>query len=198
MARRQALDLSPQFTAAVEALRALADLQFRACVIGGLAVQRWGEPRFTSDADLTVLAPFGSESPLVDHLLRRFEPRRDDARQLALDRRVLVLRAANGVSLDISLAALPFEEEVLERASVWRTVAGVPLVTCSAEDLVIYKLVAARPGDIQDVIGIVRRQGRGLGVGRIRQWGRQFADLKEDPDLLRPFEDALRKAGPGP
>jgi len=31
-------------------------------------------------------------------------------------------------------------------------------------------------------------------VDRIRYWGRQFADLKEDPDLLRPFEDALKKA----
>lgn len=35
----------------------------------------------------------------------------------ALDRRVLLLAASNGVFLDISLAALPFEEEVLQRAS---------------------------------------------------------------------------------
>ena len=42
--------------------------------------------------------------------------------------------------------------------------------------------------------GIVRRQGRRLDVDRVRRWGREFAELKEDPDLLRPFEDALRKA----
>jgi hypothetical protein len=33
-----------------------------------------------------------------------------------------------------------------------------------------------------------------LDLDRIRRWGREFADLKEDPELLRPFEDALHKA----
>jgi hypothetical protein len=28
---------------------------WRCCFIGGLAVQRWGEPRMTRDADLTLL-----------------------------------------------------------------------------------------------------------------------------------------------
>jgi hypothetical protein len=189
------LDLSPQFSAALEALAAMARLGQRACVIGGLAVQRWGEPRFTQDADLTVLAPLGSEAELVDALLLRFQPRAPDAKRHALDRRVLLLRASNRVSLDVSLAATPFEEDVMDRASSWRDIEGVPLVTCSAEDLVIYKLVAGRPGDIQDVIGIVGRQAQKLDAARIRHWGAQFAELKEDPDLLRPFDAARRSAG---
>ena len=190
------LDLSPQFAAAVEVLCHLRELGRQASVIGGLAVQRWGQPRFTADADLTVLAPIGSEASLVDPLIERFEPRQPTARQFALDRRVLLLRASNGVDLDISLAALPFEEEVLQRASTWREVAALPLVTCSAEDLIVYKLVAARWRDIADIEGIVRRQAGRLDVERIRRWSRLFAELKEDPDLLRPFEDALRKAEP--
>ncbi|MBA2304457.1 MAG: nucleotidyltransferase [Acidobacteria bacterium] len=195
MPQERRLDLSPQFAAAAEALSVLAGAGRPACVIGGLAVQRWGEPRFTQDADLSVLAPLGSERVLVDHLLERFEPRDRDARRLALDHRVLLVRASNGVSLDIALAAAPFEEEVLARASSWREVEGVRLVTCSAEDLIIYKLVAGRPGDIQDVIGIVARQGRTLDAARVRQWAAELADLKEDPDLLRPFEMARTKAG---
>lgn len=189
------LNLSPQFAAALEALAALTGIGRRACVIGGLAVQRWGEPRFTQDADLTVLAPLGSEPQIIDALLQRFQPREPDARAHALDYRVLLISASNGVSLDISLAALPFEEEVLERASAWREIDRVPLVTCSAEDLVVYKLIAGRPGDIQDVIGVVARQGRKLDVARIRHWGAEFADLSENTDLLRPFEAALKKAG---
>jgi hypothetical protein len=195
MPTRRPLNLSPQFSAAAEALAAIARLQVPACVIGGLAVQRWGEPRFTQDADLTVFVTVGSETDIVDPLLRDFEPRRPDARAHALDYRVVLVRASNGVSLDISLAASPFEEDVLARATRWREINGVPLVTCSAEDLVLYKLVAARPGDIQDVIGIVHRQGSRLEVVRIRRLGTQFAELKEDPALLEPFETALRKAG---
>jgi hypothetical protein len=191
------MNLTPQSSAAAEAFTALEVIGRPACLIGGLAVQRWGEPRMTQDADLTVLAPFGTEEAVIDALLRRFAARMPAARQHALEYRVLLLTASNGVSLDISLAALPFEEEVLRRASRWREVDKVWLVTCSAEDLVIYKLVAGRPGDIQDIIGIVRRQGIRLEIERIRHWGTQFAELKEDPDLLRPFEDALRNANSG-
>lgn len=91
--------------------------------------------------------------------------------------------------------AFPFEREVIDWSTFWELTPDVRLRTCSAEDLVVYKLIAARPGDIQDVISVVRRQGTRLDVARIRHWGAQFAELKEDPDLLRPFEDALRKAG---
>ena len=31
------------------------------CYIGGVAVQRWGIPRFTQDIDLTLLTGFGDE-----------------------------------------------------------------------------------------------------------------------------------------
>jgi hypothetical protein len=58
----------------------------------------------------------------------------------------------------------------------------------------VYKLVAARPQDLVDMAGIVRRQGARLNVEFVRLWGREFAEIKEDPDLLRPFEDAMRGA----
>jgi hypothetical protein len=187
------VNVAPQTAAAAEAFAALTEIGRPGCLIGGLALQRWGQPRFTADADLTVLAPFGSEAAVVDALLEHFPARMPTARQHALDFRVLLLTASNGVSLDISLAALPFEEEVMDRASSWRRIGNVWLKTCSAEDLVIYKLVAARPQDLVDVSRVVERQGRRLDVDRIRYWGAQFADLKEDPDLLRPFEDALKR-----
>ena len=41
---------------------------------------RPGQPRFTQDVDLTVLAPFGSEAALVDALLARFGARMTGAR----------------------------------------------------------------------------------------------------------------------
>ena len=70
------------------------------------------------------------------------------------------------------------------------------LRTCSAEHLIVYKLVAARARDLADVEGVVRRQGTRLDVALIRRWGTMFAELKEDPDFLMPFERVLR-AGSG-
>jgi hypothetical protein len=184
----------PLAAAAVAVFRVFESLGERACLIGGLAVQRWGQPRATQDVDVTVLVPFGGEGPLVDRLLAHFRPRDADARAFALSRRVLLVSAPNHVNVDISLAGLPFEAEVLDRATRWRVVDGVALVTCSAEDLVIYKLIAARPQDLADVDSVVRRQGARLDIERIRRWGREFAELKEEPDLLAPFEAALVRA----
>lgn len=52
------------------------------CIIGGLAVQHWGEPRFTKDVDITLLTGFGKEEAFVDDLLAVYESRIKDARNL--------------------------------------------------------------------------------------------------------------------
>lgn len=183
--------------AAHEVLGVLDRAGHPACLIGGMAVPRWGEPRATTDVDLSVLAPYGEEGAAMDTLLQHFVPRGPDPRGFALAHRVLLLRATNGVALDIALAAFPFELEALDAASSWELARDVTVRTCSAEHLIVYKLVAARSRDLTDVEGIVRRQAGSLDVDVIRRWGTVFAELKEDPDLLRPFEAALKKSGPG-
>ena len=110
----------------IEVIRAAAELQafcesqgWRFCFIGGLALQRWGEPRETADVDLTLLTGFGGEEPFVRKLLERFDARIADAADFALTRRVLLLRARSGVGLDIALGGLPFEESVVARSSLF-------------------------------------------------------------------------------
>lgn len=65
-------------------LQALLDAQaWKNCLIGGLALQRWGEPRLTTDVDMTVLTGFGGEEAVVDFLLSRYAGPRPDARAFA-------------------------------------------------------------------------------------------------------------------
>ena len=173
--------MNPLFAAARELLDSLDALGFTSCLIGGLVVARWGEPRLTRDVDATVLAEYGSEAGVLDALLARFSPRRPDARDFALAHRVLLLRASNGVDLDVSLAAFEFEREALERASAFEFEPGVRLRTCSAEDLIVYKAVAGRPRDIADIETVVARQVRRLDVDRVREWLRLFAELRRTP-----------------
>jgi hypothetical protein len=184
----------PELASAAEQVLAVLDAaDIRACVIGALAVHRWGEPRATSDADFSALAPYGDEADVIRALLDQFAPRRPDAAEFALVSRVLLLKTDDGVEVDVALAAFPFEVEALEMASSWQILPDISLRTCPAEHLIVYKLVAARPHDIGDMVSIVRRQGRRLDVDRIRRWGSEFAELKGDPDLLRPFEEAWRR-----
>jgi len=180
--------------AACEILDWLDAAGWRACVIGGLAVQRWGEPRLTQDVDLTVLVGLGDEARFINSVLGRFDGRRPDTRRFALTYRVLLVRARVGVPLDMALGSTQFEVESVDRSSIWEIEPGRVIRTCSAEDLLIHKLIAGRPRDVADVETIVARQFGRLDVERVRRTLAAFAELKEDPELGRPFEDAIAKA----
>jgi hypothetical protein len=86
---------------------------WRFCFIGGLAVQKWSEPRVTDDVDLTLFTGLGTEAPFIDALLALdwVEPRIPRAREFARTRRVLLLQTKGGVGIDIAMGALPFEDE---------------------------------------------------------------------------------------
>ena len=68
--------------AAWEAQQKLSRGGFRFCFIGGLALQRWGEPRYTQDVDLTLLCPFGEELAVGRALAELFQPARDHLNEL--------------------------------------------------------------------------------------------------------------------
>lgn len=174
-----------------EVIRAAAKLQavcvaekWRFCFIGGLAVQRWGEPRETVDVDLTVLTGFRDEARFVSILMERFEPRIDHAADFARVNRVLLLRAPSGVGLDIALGGLPFEETAVNRSSLFTFPPDIPLRTCSAEDLLVLKAFADRPKDWVDVDGIVIRQSSRLDWSYVRTQLAPLVELKEAPEIL--------------
>ncbi|MCW5979161.1 MAG: hypothetical protein KIT09_13880 [Bryobacteraceae bacterium] len=166
--------------------------EWRSCFIGGIAVQRWGEPRVTRDVDLTLITGFGGEAPYVDALLAAFPARMEEAREFALRHRVLLLRAPGGVGIDVSLGALEFEEVVVSRASVYSFAPGVDIRTCSAEDLVVLKIFASRPLDMRDAESVVIRHGDRLDWRYIEDQLRQLAELKPEARLLDTL-DRLRR-----
>lgn len=155
------------------------------CFIGGLAVQHWGEPRLTRDLDLTVLTGFGGEVVYIDTLLSAYSPRIEGAREFALQNRVLLLKSKEGIGLDISLGALPFEEKCVSRAQNIEMLPNVRIRLCSAEDLIILKAFASRDRDWGDVWGILVRQGtEKLDWKYILEELQVLADLKEEPEII--------------
>lgn len=186
--------MNPIFTAAAEIQQFCGGRGWRSCIIGGVALQRWGEPRQTLDADLTLVTAFGDEGRYIDALLGAFEPRLPDARDFALKHRVLLLTAANAVPLDVALGGLPFEERSVDRSTVFDVGEGVQLRICSAEDLIIHKVFAGRGQDWVDVRGILVRQTGKLDLGLVREELRPLLDLKGTPEVLERFEDLVREA----
>jgi hypothetical protein len=186
--------LSPILEAALE-LQAFCQAQgWRYRFIGGIAVPRWGEPRTTADADLTLLTGFGGEERFVDAILASFQSRRDDARELALTRRVLLVAAGNTVPLDVSLGALPFEERLVDRSSAFEVAPGASLRTCSAEDLVVLKAFAGRDRDWLDIQGIATRQANRLDEPLIFAELEPLLELKGVPEAATRLREILRGA----
>lgn len=175
----------------LELLRVARDLQsfcdaegWRHCLIGGLALQQWGEPRETVDVDITLLTGFGGEDAFAAKLLSRFAGRIDDAAGFARTRRVLLLRSSSGVGIDIAFGALPFEEEVVSRSRPAPFPSGVSLRVCSPEDLVVLKAFAARPRDWLDIEGVIVRQTGKLDWGYVLRQLQPLAELKEAPEIV--------------
>jgi hypothetical protein len=183
------------FAAALELQTVCQTQAWQFCFIGGIAVQRWGEPRFTDDADATLLTGFGCEERFIQILLKHFEPRRGDAAQFALRHRVLLLKNQVGVPLDIALGALPFEQACVQRASPFRFPPGLSLVTCGAEDLLVHKCFANRDLDWIDVERVLARQWSKLDLELVRTELRPLVDLKGAPEILDRLERTIANLG---
>jgi hypothetical protein len=177
--------MHPAIEAALELQGFLESHGEKFCIIGGLAVQRWGEVRLTVDADATVLTDWSRDEVVTDLLLGSpFLPRMADAREFALSNRVLLLKNAKGTHVDVALGAMDFENRSVQRSSLWRVSENATLRTCSAEDLLVHKTFAGRTRDWADIEGILQRQGPKLDLELVRSELLPLLELKGTPEAM--------------
>ncbi len=176
------------FAAAAEIQHFLQRSGERFCIIGGIALQRWGEPRFTRDVDVTLLCPFGAEQEAIKPLLAAFVSRVPEAGAFATKHRVLLLSSEQGIPIDVALGGIPFEERCVARATEF-DFGEARILTCSAEDLVVLKAFAGRPQDWVDIESIVIRQRQRLDWTLVFEELEPLAAVRNVPGLL----DRLRQ-----
>jgi hypothetical protein len=123
-----------------------------------------------------------------------FGGRIDDAREFALRNRVVLAQASNGVAVDISLGALPYEERLIERASGYEFDRDIRLTTCSAEDLMVLKAFAGRELDWADIRGIAIRQGDKLDEELILAELHPLLELKGVPEDIDKLTGIIGRA----
>jgi hypothetical protein len=138
---------------------------------------------------LTLLTGFGGEETYIDPLLEVFEPRIEDCRDFALQNRVLLLKSAEGIGIDVALGALPFEEEAARRSRLIEVEPDAVLRLCSPEDLIVMKAFADRLQDQLDVERILIRQGvENLDWTYIALHLAPLCQLKGAPEIVRKLE----------
>lgn len=164
----------------------------RAAIIGGVAASLLGKPRLTKDIDAVVMDA-EAEALIESGARYGFQPRIPDAVDFARNTRMLLLRFTDGeIDIDLSLGALPFEYEVIDRSSMMEVSRGVSIRVASPEDIVVMKAIAGRGRDIMDIENIIQANPD-LDVERIRRWVREFSAVLEMPEIHGTLEKLLRQ-----
>lgn len=163
-------------------------------VIGGQAVLIHGEPRLTRDIDITL----GGGPEQVGEILDivgawGWRVLVDNPADFVRKTMVLpCLEPESGFRVEFIFSFTPYEREALERA-VRVNLNGTDVRFASVEDLIIHKVFAGRPRDLEDVRGILLKN-RDLNLTYLRHWLREF-DRSLGEVFSDRFEDLYKGIG---
>jgi hypothetical protein len=164
-------------------------------VIGGQAVLLHGEPRLTRDIDITLGVDSSQLKTVQDAVTQiGLSPAVKEVEAFVRSTNVLPLsNLPTGIRVDLIFSFSPYEAGAIQRA-IPVLLEGVQVRFASAEDLIIHKLVAGRPRDIEDVKGILARKPS-LDEPYLTQWLASFHEAV-DKDLVSEFTSLKQASRP--
>lgn len=154
-------------------------------IIGGLANAIWGRVRATHDADFKVSIDI-SAAEFRQMVLEHFQERQTNIPRHMLSPHIINIWAMPGIAADLLVSVFDYEKQAIQHA-VEMTIQGVLTCVCTAEDLIIHKVISNRVMDWFDIESILMRQRGKLDVAYIRDWLSQFAEALENPEILTRF-----------
>lgn len=172
--------------------RALDARKLPYMLIGGQAVLVHGEPRLTRDMDITLAAETDRLPHLLDLLADLgWPPLPEDPADFVEQTLVLPCEdKATGIKMDFIFGLSKYEHEAVARAEA-HVFLGVPVRFATAEDLIIHKVLAGRPRDLEDVEGVLTKKPN-LDLALIRKVLAEFTQELEIP-LSETFETLLKR-----
>lgn len=164
-------------------------------LIGGQAVLLYGEPRLTKDVDVTLGIPPSD----LERLLRvvaslKLKILVDNVEDFVRQTAVLPCHdSETGLRVDFVFSWSAYERAALERVRIVE-VRGTPVSYASPEDVVVHKMIAGRPRDLEDVFGIMVRNPD-IDLDYVRDWLARFDDALAG-DLLARLQSVLDDVDP--
>ena len=166
-------------------------------LFGAQAAILYGAARLSADVDVTVALGDRGVTELVESLEGAgFEARVPEAVAFAETSRVLpVVHRSTRMPADVILAGPGLEERFLARAQM-RTIEDVAVPVARASDLVVMKVLAGRPRDLDDAVAVLRAQGDGVDASSVRATLQELERALDRRDLTAAFDRALAEARP--
>jgi hypothetical protein len=159
-------------------------------VFGGQAVLVYGEFRVTRDIDIALRVSATDAAPVLDVISRL------GLKVLVSDvddflRQTFVLPAidpASGIRLDFVFSLSGYEQKALDRATII-DFDGVDIRFVSVDDLIVQKLVAGRPRDLEDARSVVLKN-RAFDRAYVEKCLQEF-DQELDSQFLGTFQQIM-------
>ncbi len=176
-----------------EVLRALSQVfeaeGARWYVFGAQAALAYGNPRLTTDIDVTVEFPLEKVEKLIQALQRAgFGSRVESLTEQVERTRVLpMVHQASGFPVDLVIAGPGLEAEFLDAARRL-DLGGVEVPVIAPADLLVTKILAGRSKDLADVEGVLRERGKTLDLDRTRRLLGLLEEALARRDLLSELE----------
>ncbi|HEV8383957.1 MAG TPA: nucleotidyl transferase AbiEii/AbiGii toxin family protein [Candidatus Acidoferrales bacterium] len=163
-------------------------------LIGGQAVLLYGEPRLTRDVDVTLGVGPEKLSLILDLAKESgWKVLTDSPADFVAQTLVLpCLDSSSGIRIDLVFSFSAYERQAIERARPIQ-VEGTTVQYAAVEDVIIHKVVAGRPRDLEDVHSILLKNPQ-VDVAYIRRWLREF-DAAQEEDLSTRFEEVWKARG---
>ena len=175
----------------LEAVSAVLDRWGRWYLFGAQAVVAYGAPRFSADVDVTLeLDPDDPQRFARDMEAGGFALRVDDPDFVRRTRVMPFVHVATGMPLDVVLAGSGLEAEFLDRAKT-TDIGGARIPLIDVADLIVGKILAGRPKDVEDARSLWRIHGSDARRRRIRRLLRLLEEALDQSDLLSGFESIV-------
>jgi hypothetical protein len=147
----------------------------------------YGVPRLSADVDITLrLTPDEPDRFAEAMAAAGFQLRVADSEFVRRTRVMPFVHVTTGMPLDVVLAGSGLEDEFLARARLL-DVGGSKIPTIDPADLIVAKVLAGRPKDIEDARGVWRIYASELDPARIESVLRLLEQALGQSDLLPVF-----------
>jgi predicted nucleotidyltransferase len=157
-------------------------------VIGGQAVLLYGEPRLTKDIDITLGVNIDQLGVLLE-MVREvpLRPLPNDIPSFVKKTMVLpALDEDSGIRIDFIFSFTPYEREAIARAR-HVLLSGQQIRFAALEDLIIHKIFAGRPRDLEDVRILVLKNPA-VDRAYVEKWLKQFDIALPKKRFLKKFQ----------
>lgn len=160
-------------------------------IIGGQAVLLYGTPRLTKDIDITLGVDVDRLAAVLEICAEiGLEIIPKDVKAFVAQTSVLPARHRQStIRIDFIFSFTPYEKQALSRVNKIN-IQDTMVKFASLEDIIIHKILSARPRDIEDTKSIMAKHPS-FDIGYIKRWLKTLNKTPETKGCLKSFQDLL-------